>query len=81
MKLKLLAFGIAKDIFEKQQVDIELSSDKVTVFDLRNQLEMKYPEIKNLASYMIAINRTYAENTDQIKENDEIAVIPPVSGG
>lgn len=81
MKIKLLAFGIAKDILDNQQIDVELSLDNVTVLDLRTELEGKYPEIKKLASYMIAINKTYADDIDQIKENDEVAIIPPVSGG
>jgi molybdopterin synthase sulfur carrier subunit len=34
-----------------------------------------------LASYMIAVNSEYASEDDRINENDEIAVIPPVSGG
>lgn len=81
MKLKLLAFGIAKEILKNQQIYIELSLDEGTVHDLRHQLEVRYPEIKKLASYMVAINRAYANDTDQINENDEIAIIPPVSGG
>jgi molybdopterin converting factor small subunit len=30
---------------------------------------------------MIALNNEYATGEEQIGENDEIAVIPPVSGG
>jgi molybdopterin converting factor small subunit len=30
---------------------------------------------------MIAVNNEYALDDDRINENDEIAIIPPVSGG
>ena len=44
-------------------------------------LEEKYPRLKELASYMVAVNDEYASTNIAINENDEIAIIPPVSGG
>jgi molybdopterin synthase sulfur carrier subunit len=44
-------------------------------------LEHNYPPLKELASYMIAVNNNYASDTQTILSTDEIALIPPVSGG
>jgi molybdopterin converting factor small subunit len=34
-----------------------------------------------LASYMVAVNNEYADDTSLVTQRDEIAIIPPVSGG
>lgn len=80
MRIKILAFGIAKDIFGNPSISIELPAD-ANVYNLKYALEKEYPKLKHLASYMIAVNNEYALLEDSIHPNDEIAIIPPVSGG
>jgi molybdopterin synthase sulfur carrier subunit len=80
MKIKILAFGIAKDIFGSTSVNLELANDS-TVYNLKYMLEQQYPRLKQLASYMVAVNNEYALPGDNLHERDEIAIIPPVSGG
>ncbi len=80
MRINILAFGIAKDIFGSSTVDVELVND-ATVSNLRYLLEEQYPKLKKLATYMIAVNNEYALDGDTVHERDEIAIIPPVSGG
>lgn len=80
MRINILAFGIAKEIFGSPTVDVELVND-ATVSNLRYLLETKYPKLKKLATYMIAVNNEYALDGDTVHERDEIAIIPPVSGG
>lgn len=80
MNINILAFGIAKDIFGSPTVDLELNND-ATVSNLKYVLEAKYPRLKQLASYLIAVNNEYALPEDTIHQRDEIAIIPPVSGG
>ncbi|HWZ02170.1 MAG TPA: MoaD/ThiS family protein [Mucilaginibacter sp.] len=80
MKIKVLAFGIAKDIFGGSSVSLELANDS-TVYNLQYVLEQQYPRLQQLKSYMLAVNNEYALPGDTIHERDEIAVIPPVSGG
>ena len=80
MTIKVLAFGIAKEIFENPSADIELH-DAATVSNLKTLLEKKYPALQKLGSYMIAVNNEYAEGQTMVDSNDEIAIIPPVSGG
>lgn len=81
MRISLLAFGIAKEIFNSGKLDFEIPFEVATVDDLRDCLEVSFPEIKKLASYMIAIDDEYASGTDPIPVDSEIAIIPPVSGG
>jgi molybdopterin synthase sulfur carrier subunit len=80
MKIDLLAFGIVKEIFNRNSMQIMLPKNS-TVGDLKNQLDAQFPEMKDLASYMIAVNNNYQPDESIIHSGDEIAVIPPVSGG
>jgi molybdopterin converting factor subunit 1 len=80
MNVNILAFGIVKDIFQGSCVDIELNGG-TTVGNLKTSLEEKFPRLKQLASYMIAVNDEYAVASNVIDAKDEIAIIPPVSGG
>lgn len=76
---KIKAFGITRDILGNREIDFPL--DGTTVGALRQQLEVTYPKLKGLKSLMIAVNNAYAEDALEIQEEDEIALIPPVSGG
>jgi sulfur-carrier protein len=76
---KLRAFGITKDILGGKELLIQ--ADASTVGDLRGVLKEKYPELTALKSLMVAVNSTYAEDSQPLLETDEIALIPPVSGG
>lgn len=78
MEVKVLAFGIAKDIFGSREIVVEADG---TVGGLKTELEQRYPALKELASYMIAVNDEYATSNTAIQSSDEIAIIPPVSGG
>ena len=75
-----MAFGIAKDIFGSGTIEMALD-DGTTIDSLKAALEDKYSKLKQLSSYMIAVNDEYAQAENVINTQDEIAIIPPVSGG
>lgn len=80
MKVKVLAFGIVKDIFSGSSVEVQVPAGS-TATELKEALEQQYPRLQQLASFMMAVNNEYAPADMQINEKDEIALIPPVSGG
>lgn len=80
MKIQVLGFGIVKEIFSSSSIVQEVP-EKTTVFHLKQELERQFPELKKLRSYFIAVNQEYAGDHVEIASADEIAVIPPVSGG
>lgn len=79
MKVKLVAYGIAKDILKGKNLDFELNGSNIG--DLKTQLCHTYPKLEQLKSIRFAVNDSYAEEDLVVKENDEIILIPPVSGG
>ena len=78
-KYIIRAFGIAKEIMGGREVAIETTAE--TAGDLRDFLEQEYPELNALKSFFIAVNNQYADDNLVLNPGDEIAVIPPVSGG
>jgi molybdopterin converting factor subunit 1 len=80
MEISILAFGIAKDIFDGSSITVNLNN-AATAADLKAILEQQYPKLKQLASYMVAVNNEYANDDLLITSKDEVAIIPPVSGG
>lgn len=80
MVLELLLFGITKDIIGESPFSFEMD-DGNTAGDLMKALVNNYPELKDLNSIAIAVNGEYAQSNTVLSSKDEIALIPPVSGG
>lgn len=77
--MRVLLFGIMKDIAAGATLTVPASLADVGA--LRSWLLQQYPAMKNLRSVMIAVNRAYAADTQPLAAGDEIAIIPPLSGG
>ena len=80
MNIKTLFFGITADLIGATELDVVLSGS-ISIGTFKIVLKEKYPQLKNINSYAIAVNEAYAEDTLLIKRNDVVAIIPPVSGG
>ena len=76
MKVKL--FGITRGIVGGPRLEVD---DIATVGELKEHMMSNYPRIKKLNSLMVAVNSEYAQDDLALQSNDEIALIPPVSGG
>jgi molybdopterin converting factor small subunit len=79
MKVRILAFGITRDIVGGAELVFETEAQ--TLGDLRKDLNSRFPEMNRLKSLFIACNQNYVEDDQVISETDELALIPPVSGG
>ncbi len=80
MKCRVKAFGISRDMVGQGEFDLDVP-EGYTVALLRADLTRKFPRLRNLRSLFIAINNEYAQDSLTLAEGDEIALIPPVSGG
>lgn len=80
MTLRMLVFGIARDIIGAPEIWMDMP-EHITVEDLRKSLYLQYPAFEKLRSLAIAVNSEYAQSGQRINHMDEIAIIPPVSGG
>ena len=80
MNVQLLFFGITKDLVQLDDLSFKVSH-KSTVGSLKKQLQDVFPQLTRLDSYFIAVNESYAGDEVLLKENDKVAILPPVSGG
>ncbi len=82
--LRVKSFAILKDIIGTQQMTLQLPrKDKgTTVADLRIRILELYPVISEQRIAMgIAVNAKIANEKSVINDLDEIALLPPISGG
>ena len=77
MNIKLLTFGIIKEIMENDKTDYKSVK---TSDDLIRLIENKYPKIKSL-NYQISVNQELINSNTILNNNDEVAVLPPFAGG
>jgi molybdopterin synthase sulfur carrier subunit len=79
--MEILLFGITREIVGAGHLLIPAGASVSTVADLRSWLCEAYPQFGGLSSLAIAVNKEYADDDLSLKGSDEIALIPPVSGG
>ena len=80
MKIQVLLFGITTDLLGTSSLKIEVPPN-CSISIMKELLLQEYPQLKNINSYAIAVNEAYATDETILKENDVVAIIPPVSGG
>lgn len=80
MKIKLTAFGIAKDILQTNSLQLEVNGVH-NISALKSYLCEQYPDFTKLRKISFAINEEYQADDFSLTENDEVIIIPPVSGG
>lgn len=80
MNIDIIAFGIARDIIGESETSLNLPGE-LTIAELKAFMSEKYPRFEKIKAFSIAINQEYQEDDYVVKSDDEIAIIPPVSGG
>lgn len=79
---KVKLFSQLAVIANSHEICIQSDKNKITQSDLFTLIQNQYPSLsKILKMSRLAINHQYADKTQIITSNDEIAVISPVSGG
>jgi molybdopterin synthase catalytic subunit len=81
VKVRVLFFGAARDVVDQNPLEISLAAP-ATVSTAFQSLVAKFAELERFGrSLLFAVNQEYATPDTILKENDELAVFPPVSGG
>ncbi len=80
MRLRIRYFSMARDAAgtDLEEVDIVPGA---TVLELRERLQRMHPKLSELDGLLVLVNGSPAPDSRTLKEGDEVAVIPPVSGG
>jgi len=81
MRVRVLFFGVLKDVAGKSADEIDVR-DGASVRDVLLSYQSEIPQLKtSLSAIAIAVNQQYAGPDTKLSSNDEIALLPPVSGG
>lgn len=81
MQIRLLAFGPARDAVGSDAVMVSLP-EGCTIEALVTEAVRRFPALNSLSGRMaFACNAAWAGATTVLCEGDEVALIPPVSGG
>ncbi|MBV9468864.1 MAG: MoaD/ThiS family protein [Abitibacteriaceae bacterium] len=85
IEMPVLLFASLKDAAGSDQIMVRLSypsATPMTVQDFLAQCGQQYPAIAAwLPHVRVAVNCTYADAQQTLTPGDEIALLPPVSGG
>lgn len=81
--LKVLFFASLRETLGQEQLQVD-STRAATVAELREVLVSDYPDWAGSLSQprlMVAVNQSMGREETPIKEGDEVAFFPPVTGG
>ena len=79
--IKVKFFGAAADLAGTREVDLP-AREATTLEELWTIVSGRYPALSPMQNALAyAVNDEYASWTDTIAPGDEVAVLPPVSGG
>ena len=81
MTLTVQLFAKLRDLASTSQVRVDVPAH-ATVADLRHALVANHPNMAGLLDHCrVAVNHDFADDSQVLSPADEVAVIPPVSGG
>jgi len=81
VRVKVLFFGMLKDIVGRAEDHIEVA-DGSRLESVFTSYARQFPRLTDLqASIVLACNQEFCDRSAAIREGDEIAFLPPVSGG
>jgi molybdopterin synthase catalytic subunit len=81
MRVKVLFFGMLKDIVgsSEEQLNVSEGAQLETIFD---HYAGRFPRLREMASSIVlARNQEFSPASTSVNEGDEVAFLPPVSGG
>ncbi|RXT05841.1 molybdopterin converting factor subunit 1 [Ammoniphilus sp. CFH 90114] len=80
--IRVLLFAGLAEVAGASEIHLEVGQGPLSIETVREKLSLRYPAMADLlGKSMAAINQEYANASDLIRETDEVAFIPPVSGG
>lgn len=81
MRVRVLFFGMLKDLVGTAASDIEVP-EGATLASVFGSFAARFPHLQEIArSIVLARNQEFADPSKKLEEGDEVAFLPPVSGG
>ena len=77
-------FARSRELVGEREIELELDSNQPSLQEFETKLLGQYPVLKEIwESVLLSRNLEYVSKSDELelKEGDEMAIIPPISGG
>jgi molybdopterin synthase catalytic subunit/molybdopterin converting factor small subunit len=81
MRVTVLFFGVLKEILSSESQTLDLPPGATVDAVLRHFRELFPQQPKLWSTLAIAVNQSYAPSGCLLRDGDEVALLPPVSGG
>lgn len=82
MRITVRLFASLRDLVGQHELRLEFSHLPVTVADVVHFLGVEFPKTSSmLGRCATAVNTQYVSREHALADGDELALIPPVSGG
>lgn len=79
--VSVLFFGAARDAVGHEEIELSINPG-ATAAQVFEQLMGAHPELQRFGkSLLLAVNQEYADPSREVRDGDELAILPPVSGG
>ena len=81
MQVRVLYLGMLRDLAGREREVVQIP-DGARLSDLYAELQQRMPKLQGFGTAIaLSINYEYCDGTAVLQDNDEVALIPPVSGG
>jgi molybdopterin converting factor subunit 1 len=81
VRISILYFATVKDATGIRMESIDLSDD-TTIREMLSKISIIYPKLKHiLNNIQISVNYRIVDFNTILKDGDEVALLPPISGG
>lgn len=80
MKVNVLLFGRLTQVAGGKELSVRLEKDSCSVKEMTDSLFRVHPKLRE-ETFRIVVNRSISHDDDMIADSDEIALLPPISGG
>jgi molybdopterin synthase sulfur carrier subunit len=77
MQVKVLFFGVLSEV---AGTNIKTYRDVKSIGDLKLRIQDDFPEVVHY-NFRISLNNVLLENEPELKDGDEVALMPPFAGG
>jgi molybdopterin converting factor subunit 1 len=81
MRVTVLFFGVLKEMFASESQTLNLPAGATVEAVLEHYRQLLPQQAKLWPALAIAVNRSYAARSRGLHDGDEVALLPPVSGG
>lgn len=80
IQITVLYFAQVREATKVKKETLEISKN-TSVTDLLSLIRTRYPELRNVIDFNTSVNYKLVNSDVILRDKDEVALLPPVSGG